>query len=128
MSILIRQGTVILPDGETLIGDVYVRDGKIAAIASHLNPPEVSADEHPLEIIEASGLTLLAGVIDPLDRKTAKNWWREKKKYLEEWGLYEIWAKANPSLIADYEARFEAAVKAATKERRAQEELAKRGP
>ena len=65
MSILIRQGTVILPDGETLIGDVYVRDGKIAAIASDLNLGEVSADEHPLEIIEASGLTLLAGVIDP---------------------------------------------------------------
>ena len=65
MSILIRQGTVILPDGETLIGDVYVRDGKIAAIASDPNLSEVSADEHPLEIIEASGLTLLAGVIDP---------------------------------------------------------------
>lgn len=65
MSILIRQSQIILPDRKTLLGDVYVRDGKIAAIATHIELAEVSADEHPLEIIEASGLTLLAGVIDP---------------------------------------------------------------
>jgi len=65
LSILIRQGTIILPDRETLIGDVYVKDGKIAAIAPTLDPNDLSADEYPLEIIEAAGLTLLAGVIDP---------------------------------------------------------------
>ncbi|PZO38710.1 MAG: dihydroorotase [Pseudanabaena frigida] len=65
MSILIRQSQIILPDGETLLGDVYIQHGKIAAIAPQLNPAELSADDKPIEIIEASGLTLLAGVIDP---------------------------------------------------------------
>ena len=71
---------------------------------------------------------LLAGLRDPLDRKSAKTWWREKYQYINEWGLYEIWAKANPAVIASYELRLEVAVKAAAKARRAQEELAKRGP
>lgn len=71
---------------------------------------------------------LLTGLRDPLDRKAAKSWWREKYQCIREWGLYEIWAKANPTLIADYEQRLEVAVKAAAKARRAQEELAKRGP
>ncbi|WP_271253204.1 dihydroorotase [Pseudanabaena sp. Chao 1811] len=65
MSILIRQSQIILPDGETLLGDVYVQYGKIAAIAPTLNPDDLSADDQPLEIIEATGLTLMAGVIDP---------------------------------------------------------------
>ncbi len=65
MSILIRQCTIILPDRETLLGDVYIRAGKIAAIAPSIDLAEVSADDQPLEIIEAKGLTLLAGVIDP---------------------------------------------------------------
>ena len=65
MSILIRQSTIILPDRKTLLGDVYIRNGKIAAIATHIDLAEVSADEHTLEIIEAAGLTLFAGVIDP---------------------------------------------------------------
>ncbi|MCY7331979.1 MAG: amidohydrolase family protein, partial [Pseudanabaena sp. CAN_BIN31] len=65
MSILIRQSTIIGPDRETLLGDVYIRDAKIAAIAPSIDLAEVSADDQPLEIIEASGLTLMAGVIDP---------------------------------------------------------------
>ncbi len=69
MSILIRQSTIILPDRQTLIGDVFIQHGKIAAIAPQLDPAELitelGADEQPLEIIEASGLTLMAGVIDP---------------------------------------------------------------
>ncbi len=65
MSILIRQAMVILPDRQTLLGDVYIQHGKIAAIAPNLDPNQLSADDKPLEIIEASGLTLMAGVIDP---------------------------------------------------------------
>ncbi|WP_408962532.1 dihydroorotase [Pseudanabaena mucicola] len=65
MSILIRQSQIILPDGETLLGDVYVKDGKIAAIADAIDPTDISNDDQPLEIIEAQGLTLMAGVIDP---------------------------------------------------------------
>ncbi|MES2756907.1 MAG: AAA family ATPase [Pseudomonadota bacterium] len=70
---------------------------------------------------------LLYGVPDPIDRKAAKSWWKEKQMYLEEWGLYDIWAKAHPALIAEYEIAFELAVKAAYKAKRAQEELLKRG-
>ncbi len=62
MSILIRQSQIILPDDETLQGDVYIRDGKITAIAPSLNPADL---DQPLEIIEVEGLTLMAGVIDP---------------------------------------------------------------
>jgi len=65
MSILIRQATIILPDRQTLLGDVYIQDGKIAAIAENLDPNNLSPDAQPLEIIEATGLTLMAGVIDP---------------------------------------------------------------
>lgn len=65
MSILIRQSQIILPDGETLLGDVYVKDGKIAAIADVIDPTDISNDDQLLEIIEATGLTLMAGVIDP---------------------------------------------------------------
>lgn len=71
---------------------------------------------------------LLIGLSDPLDRKAAKKWWREKRQYINEWGLYQIWAKANPEAISGYEQRLELAVKAAAKMRRAQEELAKRSP
>ncbi|MFN5156312.1 MAG: AAA family ATPase [Betaproteobacteria bacterium] len=70
---------------------------------------------------------LLTGLRDPLDRKAAKTWWREKSQYIKTWGLYEIWAKANPAVITAYEQKLEAAVKAAAKARRAAEELAKRG-
>jgi energy-coupling factor transporter ATP-binding protein EcfA2 len=69
---------------------------------------------------------LLVGFDDPLDRKIAKSWWNEKKVYLERWGLYQIWAKVNPDLITEYETHLDRAVKAATKERRAQEEALKR--
>ena len=65
MSILIRQCTIILPDRQTLWGDVYIQHGKIKAIAPYLDPADLSEDDQPLEIIEASGLTLLAGAIDP---------------------------------------------------------------
>lgn len=65
MSILIRQATIILPDRQTLLGDVYIQKGKIAAIAENLDPNNLSPDAQPLEIIDATGLTLMAGVIDP---------------------------------------------------------------
>ncbi|MEB3247724.1 MAG: dihydroorotase [Merismopediaceae bacterium] len=56
---LIRQADIILPQGERLLGDVLISEGKIQAIAPHL---EATADTL---IIDAQGLTLLPGVIDP---------------------------------------------------------------
>ncbi|MBW4518870.1 MAG: dihydroorotase [Scytolyngbya sp. HA4215-MV1] len=58
-SILIRQAQILLPEGDFLRGDVLIQDGTIAQVA-----PEI-----PLETtfvpIDATGLTLLPGVIDP---------------------------------------------------------------
>ena len=69
LSILIRQSQIVLPDRQTLLGDVYIKDGKIAAIAPYIDLEEISEElseeDQPVQIIEAEGLTLLAGVIDP---------------------------------------------------------------
>ncbi|AFY71174.1 dihydroorotase, multifunctional complex type [Thalassoporum mexicanum PCC 7367] len=58
MSILIKQAQILLPDGNLQTGDLLVRQGKIAAIAENI-------DETADQTIEAEGLTLLPGVIDP---------------------------------------------------------------
>ena len=57
-SLLIRRARILLPNGEFLVGDVLISDGKIVRVA-----PEIaeSADRE----IDAIGLTLLPGVIDP---------------------------------------------------------------
>ncbi|MEH2421688.1 MAG: dihydroorotase [Nostoc sp.] len=57
--LLIRRARIILPNGELMIGDVLTRDRQIVEVA-----PEIS--QTPLAIeIDAEGLTLLPGVIDP---------------------------------------------------------------
>lgn len=59
--LLIRRARILLPNGDFLIGDVEIRDRQIVQIA-----PEIptSADISTTEI-DAFGLTLLPGVIDP---------------------------------------------------------------
>ncbi|ODG98082.1 dihydroorotase [Nostoc sp. KVJ20] len=58
-SLLIRRARIILPNGELMIGDVLTRDRQIVEVA-----PEIS--EIPLATeVDAEGLTLLPGVIDP---------------------------------------------------------------
>ena len=57
-SLLIRGARVLLPNGEFLVGDVEIREGKILRVA-----PSIAA-EGDREIM-AKGLTLLPGVIDP---------------------------------------------------------------
>jgi dihydroorotase len=57
-SLLIRHARVLLPDGEFLLGDVLIRDRSIAKVA-----PEIA--EFADREIDAIGLTLLPGVIDP---------------------------------------------------------------
>jgi dihydroorotase len=57
-SLLIRRARVLLPDGEFLLGDVLIRDRSIVKVA-----PEI--DESADREIDAIGLTLLPGVIDP---------------------------------------------------------------
>ena len=55
---LIRHARILLPDGEFLVGDVLICDRSIVRVASHIAE---SADRE----IDAIGLTLLPGVIDP---------------------------------------------------------------
>lgn len=57
-SLLIRRARILLPNGEFLVGDVQICDGKIVRVDPEI--PE-SADRE----IDAIGLTLLPGVIDP---------------------------------------------------------------
>lgn len=59
-SLLIRRARIILPDGEFMIGDVLTRDRFIVEVA-----PEISTDQTSVREIDAEGLTLLPGVIDP---------------------------------------------------------------
>ncbi len=57
-SLLIRHARILLPNGEFLLGDVQICDGKIVGVAAEI---VASGDRE----IDASGLTLLPGVIDP---------------------------------------------------------------
>ncbi|MHC5936331.1 dihydroorotase [Nostoc sp.] len=57
--LLIRRARIILPNGELMIGDVLTRDRQIVEVA-----PEISQTVLATEI-DAEGLTLLPGVIDP---------------------------------------------------------------
>ncbi|WP_445632890.1 dihydroorotase [Nostoc sp. DSM 114161] len=58
-SLLIRHARIILPNSEVMIGDVLTRDRQIVEVA-----PEISQTGLATEI-DAQGLTLLPGVIDP---------------------------------------------------------------
>jgi dihydroorotase len=58
-SLLIRHARILLADGMWLTGDVLVRDERIVEIAARIATTEVSRE------IDATGLVLLPGVIDP---------------------------------------------------------------
>jgi len=58
-SLLIQRAQILLRDGQFFLGDVSVQGGKIVEIAAAI------ASEGYSTIIDAQGLTLLPGVIDP---------------------------------------------------------------
>ncbi|MCW5317281.1 dihydroorotase [Nostoc sp. KVJ3] len=58
-NLLIRRARIVLPNGELMIGDVLTRDRQIVEVA-----PEISQTAVVTEV-DAEGLTLLPGVIDP---------------------------------------------------------------
>ncbi|MCJ8281710.1 MAG: amidohydrolase family protein, partial [Rivularia sp. ALOHA_DT_140] len=58
-SLLIRRARIILPGGNFMLGDVLTRDRKIIEVS----PSEI--EETDTRSIDADGLTLLPGVIDP---------------------------------------------------------------
>jgi len=60
--LLIRRAQILLPNGEFLVGDVQTRDREIVQIAPEI--PTV-VNEPGVKVIDATGLTLLPGAIDP---------------------------------------------------------------
>jgi dihydroorotase len=58
-TLLIRAAQILLSDGNFFLGDVLIQDGQIAQVASNIPDAEYNT------IIDAAGLTLLPGVIDP---------------------------------------------------------------
>ena len=62
-SLLIRRARILLPTGEFLLGDVLIRDRQIVQVAPTIAETDVS--QLVVKIIDAVGLTLLPGVIDP---------------------------------------------------------------
>lgn len=60
-NLLIRHARILLPSGEFSIGDVQIRDRHIVQVAPEISSP-VDVD---VREIDAAGLTLLPGVIDP---------------------------------------------------------------
>jgi len=66
-SLLIRNARILLPDGDFIHGDVQIQEGTIVQVINAHNAdtqPPVSANDAVREI-DAQGLTLLPGVIDP---------------------------------------------------------------
>ena len=57
--VLIRNSRILLPNGDFLVGDVKLQNDKIAQVAAEITPTEAD------KVIDAKGLTLLPGVIDP---------------------------------------------------------------
>ncbi len=58
--LLINQAEILLPNGELLLGDVLCGNGEILQIA-----PQITTMPENTQILDAKGLTLLPGVIDP---------------------------------------------------------------
>ena len=61
-SLLIRRSKILLPNGDFLVGDVQIRDRQIVEVAPSI--PTAASESEVIEI-DALGLTLLPGVIDP---------------------------------------------------------------
>lgn len=59
--LIIRQAQILLPDGTFMVGDVAVQNGTIAQVAPAIPSPNSPTAKE----IDATGLTLLPGVIDP---------------------------------------------------------------
>lgn len=58
--LLIRRAQILLPNGDFLVGDVLTREREIVQVAPQISSPTTSTRE-----IDADGLILLPGVIDP---------------------------------------------------------------
>ncbi len=60
LSLVIQNAQILLPNGELILGAVQIQEGQIVGVGADLSP----IDDRTLTI-DATGLTLLPGVIDP---------------------------------------------------------------
>ena len=65
LPLLIHNASILQPDSSFVLGDVYVQNGTIQAIATELNAADFNESRQTIKEIDATGLTLLPGVIDP---------------------------------------------------------------
>jgi dihydroorotase len=65
--LLIRHARILLPTGEFLLGDVEIRDRQITQVAAAIDsaPSSDATRSNATQEIDAQGLTLLPGAIDP---------------------------------------------------------------
>ncbi len=59
-SLVIQNAQILLPNGEFILGEVQIQEGKIVEVRAGLSP----GDDRAITL-DAAGLTLLPGVIDP---------------------------------------------------------------
>jgi dihydroorotase len=59
--LFVRRAQILMPDGASMVGDVQIRDRRIVQVAPEISAAIESGDQE----IDAEGLTLLPGVIDP---------------------------------------------------------------
>jgi dihydroorotase len=59
-SLLIQNAQILLPNGEVILGEVQIQERKIIGVGANLSP----IDDQTIKI-DATGLTLLPGAIDP---------------------------------------------------------------
>ncbi len=63
--LLIRRARILLPSGELMTGDVEICDREIVRVAPEIPTSDFSSPQIMIDQIDADGLTLLPGVIDP---------------------------------------------------------------
>nr|WP_242050614.1 hypothetical protein [Oculatella sp. FACHB-28] len=62
---MIRHAQILLPGGEFLLREMEVRDRQITRIAPDLSLELSTGERSPVQEIDALGLSLLPGVLDP---------------------------------------------------------------
>jgi hypothetical protein len=91
-----------------------------AFLSEAINDPEkFDGRLERLAELGATGGHILASMLnwkgDVSARTQAKKWWRDRKKRIHDWKLYEVWAEEYSSEVDKFLAEFEAALKLVSK-------------
>ena len=61
---IIKNARVFTEDGSFMQGDVVVKDGRFDSVLERTADTDAAADSAPQEIIDASGLIMIPGLVD----------------------------------------------------------------